>query len=341
MSLYGTLIDQLTKDIIQGVYAGGSPLPTEQLLCERHGLSRVTVRKALEELKKDGLISSVQGQGTVVADRRGGYAGSLDLIALVSATHNPFFASFMEHFEKTAEENGSLVLFKQDFQGDAFQSDQLFFRFVKKHIRNVVLWPQTDRIDFGLLRRLRTVGMNLVFFDQPFESDVADVVSVDHRDAVLSLVDDLRARTDGKLVFIGFHGVELPSETARERAFRDGMRPGDEIRTIPWRGPVEQEIERLFDELTAEGTLPCGLLCCNGPVGIAAAKSLRARGLEAACPLAAIDLLPDMAGFRMTAYRQPMKELAEASYRRLAVQSNQGEHWQAGTYLLRGDVVRL
>lgn len=339
MSLYEALKDQLLKDVIQGVYSGGSPLPTEQRLCEEHRVSRVTVRKALDELKKEGMIASVQGQGTIVADRRGGFPSSLDFIALVAAAHNPFFASFMEHFEQAAEANGSLVLFKQDFQGDAMRSETLFFRMAKKQIRNVVFWPQSDRIDFGLLRRLRTVGMNMVVFDQPFKADVADIVSVDHEDAVIALVRDMRESGEEELAFIGFQGSGLPSELQRERAFRGLMGPRDRIYTIPWGEPIEPAVERLLDRLRADGALRGGMIGCNGPIGLAAAKAVRSFGAEGSCRLAAIDLLPEMASYRMTAYRQPIQELAETAYRRLAAQSNEGEYWNAREFLLKGDVV--
>lgn len=341
MSLYESLKDHLLEGIIRGVYEGGSALPTEQQLCEMHKVSRVTVRKALDELKKDGLVVSVQGQGTTVADRRGGYPGALDLIALIAATHTPFFADFMEHFEKAAELSGSLVMFKQDFQGDALRSETLFYRMVKMRIRNVVFWPQTDRIDFELLRRLRTVGMNMVLFDQAFETMAADVVSVNHEHAVAALVRDLRERGAGNLLFVGFQGNGLPSVRLREDAFRSLAAPGDRVATIPWGRRIEPEVNKLIAALREEGALPGGLIGCNGPVGLAAAKAVRALGLEGTCRLAAIDLLPEMEEYRMTAYRQPMKELAETAYRRLIAQSNEGEHWRARQYLLRGDVVRF
>jgi DNA-binding GntR family transcriptional regulator len=108
MSLYLGLKDQLLKLILEGTYVSGTVLPTEHELCDKYELSRVTVRKALDELKREGVIASVQGQGTIVSHRKGGFPSSLDLIALVAPVHNPFFASFMEHFERVAEENGSL-----------------------------------------------------------------------------------------------------------------------------------------------------------------------------------------------------------------------------------------
>ncbi|MFD7987225.1 GntR family transcriptional regulator [Kitasatospora indigofera] len=45
------------------------PLPSERELMQRHDVSRVTVRRAVERLGQEGRIYRVQGSGTFVADR--------------------------------------------------------------------------------------------------------------------------------------------------------------------------------------------------------------------------------------------------------------------------------
>jgi DNA-binding LacI/PurR family transcriptional regulator len=246
----------------------------------------------------------------------------------------------MEHFERAAEENGSLVLFKQDFQGKAFQSDELFYRFIKKNIRNVVLWPQTEEIDYELLRQLRLAGMNLVFFDQKFETEVADVVCVDNDHAVTSLYREMRSLISGPIIFIGYHGMTLPSEVTREQAFHALTGGTGEIHTIPWEGNVEAETAQLLGRLEREERMPAGILCCNGPIGLAAAQYMRDRA-RADLLISAIDYMPEMSGYPIITYKQPMKQLAEKSYERLLLQNELGELWQSCTIQLQGEIVRL
>jgi GntR family transcriptional regulator len=67
--LYRTLARDLTRRIAAGEFETGAPLPPERRLAETHGVSRVTVRRAVEQLARDGLVEQRQGSGTYVARR--------------------------------------------------------------------------------------------------------------------------------------------------------------------------------------------------------------------------------------------------------------------------------
>ena len=60
--VYLALLDQ----IMSGRLSDGDTLPTEKRLAESHGVSRVTVRKALDVLATAGLIKRRAGSGTTV-----------------------------------------------------------------------------------------------------------------------------------------------------------------------------------------------------------------------------------------------------------------------------------
>lgn len=68
--LYQQLMTRLKNDIVAGVYPAGGRIPSEQLLCDTYGVSRVTVRKAMLDLVQEGLLVRRQGKGTFVADEK-------------------------------------------------------------------------------------------------------------------------------------------------------------------------------------------------------------------------------------------------------------------------------
>ena len=69
--LYAQLMNQLQADIHRGLYPVGSRIPPEHELEMNYGVSRVTVRRALQELTGEGLLERKQGKGTFVAMPKG------------------------------------------------------------------------------------------------------------------------------------------------------------------------------------------------------------------------------------------------------------------------------
>lgn len=68
--LYHRLFAQLRGEILAGSYDGARVLPSEKQLEERFNVSRITVRRAVEELERAGLVERARGRATRLADRR-------------------------------------------------------------------------------------------------------------------------------------------------------------------------------------------------------------------------------------------------------------------------------
>lgn len=66
--LYQQIADRLRDKLAGGVYRTGEQLPTENELAGQLGVSRPTVRQALEVLTKEGLLVRVKGSGTFAAE---------------------------------------------------------------------------------------------------------------------------------------------------------------------------------------------------------------------------------------------------------------------------------
>ena len=67
--LYVQIANDLRDRIIEGDIVTGEALPPERELCDLVGASRVTVRKAIEQLIDEGLLQRKQGSGTFVTQR--------------------------------------------------------------------------------------------------------------------------------------------------------------------------------------------------------------------------------------------------------------------------------
>ncbi|MCG6885270.1 MAG: GntR family transcriptional regulator, partial [Silicimonas sp.] len=65
---YVQLRRRLEEGITTGLLAPNSSLPPERELADITDTSRVTVRKAIQELVRDGLIEQRQGSGTFIRE---------------------------------------------------------------------------------------------------------------------------------------------------------------------------------------------------------------------------------------------------------------------------------
>jgi GntR family transcriptional regulator len=66
--LYYQLVQQIQDQILSGELQPGDQLPSERVLSQQIGVSRMTVRQGIEYLVRDGLLLVKQGVGTFVAE---------------------------------------------------------------------------------------------------------------------------------------------------------------------------------------------------------------------------------------------------------------------------------
>ena len=69
-TLYARLRDELRASILEGRLQPHAKLPSESEMTAAYGVSRITVRQALGDLQKEGLIVRLQGKGAYVAQPR-------------------------------------------------------------------------------------------------------------------------------------------------------------------------------------------------------------------------------------------------------------------------------
>ena len=66
MNKYEEIARDIYNDIASGKYEPGSQLALEKEMCAQYGVSRITVKRAVDELVKQGLVVKRRGSGTFV-----------------------------------------------------------------------------------------------------------------------------------------------------------------------------------------------------------------------------------------------------------------------------------
>ena len=67
--LYDQIVDAVKREIAAGRLLPGSPMPSFRALAEELVVSLITVKRAYEELQREGIVFRRQGLGTFVAEQ--------------------------------------------------------------------------------------------------------------------------------------------------------------------------------------------------------------------------------------------------------------------------------
>lgn len=66
MAKYEEIAEDIRAGILSGKYSSKEQLPLEKEMCEHYGVSRITIKKAVDELVVQGLVIKRRGSGTFV-----------------------------------------------------------------------------------------------------------------------------------------------------------------------------------------------------------------------------------------------------------------------------------
>lgn len=154
-TLHGQIYRELSERITSGRAKPGDRMPTEAELTSTYGVSRTTARRALDDLRRIGLVERAPGRGTFVAHPR-------------VAAPIPHLHSLTAEVEALGFRAGSVQLgLEEGVAGDelasqlrlAAQDAVLFFRrlrtaneqpfFVARSAINVTRFPELRSIDFS------------------------------------------------------------------------------------------------------------------------------------------------------------------------------------------------
>lgn len=329
---YLDLKNDICRQIYLGTYEDGGHIPSERQLAADYNVSRITVRKALEQLEEEQLIRREVGNGTILQYRNRGNSTPLDILTLVAPSKNPFFAQFIAHFQQIAWEQGALLLYVEVPENSSLED--CLFRLYQRDIRNAVIWPDDQGLQMEKLLRLRSIGMNLVFFDTDDGFPYGDCVHLDNRAAISRLLHGAGENCES-CVYVGWDKLDIANVRKREEAFRF-LKPEGTVIHVPWRRDRQirkEDLEAVLTQLPeVEKTM---LLCGTGEIGQQLAALLWERG---AIPgkLSVVDNFEGSGKYPVSIYEQDLQEMARIIFEQLKKQVRAGNLWQADRIAVAG-----
>ncbi len=104
MLKYEAVIDDLKEGIETGAYPPYSQLPSTAQLCEKYGVSKITIKKAMDQLEAMGYISRRRGSGSFVKRH------DENLPAGLTGEHSNQMTGFMAEHRARSERVSTKVL---------------------------------------------------------------------------------------------------------------------------------------------------------------------------------------------------------------------------------------
>lgn len=325
----------VVTDILNGKYAPGEKIPAEREMSELASASRVTVRRAYDDLEKNGIITRTHGSGTRVVDHFTGNTDPIEYIALLITLQDPFARNFIEAVQKSCNENDILMILAIT-EEDVREQEQMAVKIVGRGVKNMIVWGFDNSLDIGIFERMRILGVNLVFFDRVVPGPAADFISLDNKHALAEIFAEARRCGCDNFVYADTFGLDVDSNRQRKDAFRNECQQinqtGAEFQ-VPWQWDSEDEVtavcEKFFTDYPHKKNI--ALVCVNDVI----AKVL-CQVVSEYVKVFSIDGSPDALQMGITTYSQPIDSMAEESVNALIRQASKGDKWHSKDYLHKG-----
>lgn len=337
----------LRKRVLAGEYRDNGWLPTERELAEEFGVSRTIVRRAIEELERQGLVvrsprcRPVVKRQTTAAPSTQARRLTLGLWLWPNATF-PGASAILRGIYKTLDANRYRLIVESPVDTDwraVVQSEAQFLERVTRDtdVAGVILWYLGGDANLPVLQHVRSAGIPLVFLDRrPPEGFLADYVGVDNRNAAAQLVRHLISK--GHRTIAHITNVDNAS-TVHERlqGYKDALLEAG----IPFRpelvltdtGTAEPGYQDVYESLAAQlmnvPETPTAVFCVHDVLALRLIDALRARGVRVPEDVA-------VAGFdglerwlpgapSLTTANQPFERIGEWAARLLLQRMEEGD----------------
>src|SRR2546421_11655132 len=160
---YRQVFERLSRDILAGKYKAGQKLPSEAALIRQFGTSRITIGRAVRELKEQGLVERVPGSGTYVCKTPAGEgAGALFGLLIPNLGDMEIFEPICQGIAGAFGENKYALLWGRTDSTRAGRDEQalnLCRQFVERNVAGTFfapleLTPAKDQTNLHIVREL-------------------------------------------------------------------------------------------------------------------------------------------------------------------------------------------
>ncbi|MCL6442346.1 MAG: GntR family transcriptional regulator [Alicyclobacillus sp.] len=221
--LYSIIYEKLREAIVEKRYVVGQKLPTEVELAKEFGVSRITSKRALEELERGGYIYRQRGRGSFVSELpdhareeivapRGVATDRVIPIVLPSQGHGMF--GYVQGAADVLNQAGYYLQIYTT-NGTAPADRNLLERLHEIGMRMMIYYPADDR-NLDLLLSLHFNGRPIITIDKRLEGLPTTAVISDNRAGGRMVTEMLLNAGHRRIAYVASVGIEAVS-SVRDR----------------------------------------------------------------------------------------------------------------------------
>lgn len=280
------LVSSLRDAISQGQYVAGQLLPSERELCSREGVSRTTVRRAIQQLVDEGVVYRVPGSGTYVGRPRPQLAEASQQHATIGlilpSLSNPYFGELATAIERECTRAGYQLLIGQSNLSGCSEAPYLARYAENPAVQGVITIASDYAVPVDSYAQLTQIGKPFLFVVRQADMLSADSVATDHVGGARALMHHLFGLGHRRIAYIGQARARAPRhfvgycEALREAGIAEDP-------ALQVHGQEEQGGDlgqRGVETLLARGVPFTAIFAQIDTVAIGVLRGLRAAGLR-------------------------------------------------------------
>ncbi len=312
---YIQIKESLHQEIDDGTLSVGQQLPSESVLIDRFGASKMTVIRALQELVQEGYLRRIQGKGTYVTHPK----KNAPLIGvLVPRTDQGIFSVVLHSIEKRVHQLGYEMILCSTTE-DTSKVATFADRIIARHAAGVIAVP---------LERVPDPSCNLAWFNQFHQENIPVVlldrgieeagdvplVHTNNEEAMNKLTRQVLEKGHRRILLVRWEEIFSTTTDARVRGFltaatADGMKAElAEVITVSDQKTFLQSVEE-FEAILYDYE-PTAVMCLNDLIAIHVYTLLKAvsESVGANVSVTGFDDLPFTQAIGLTTVHQPLEE---------------------------------
>lgn len=142
---YYDLMEDLREKILSGEVKPGEKIPSENQLSSEYGVSRQTVRKALQILQNEGYIYAEHGRGTFCSEMMRHTRKSKNIAVVTTYLSDYIFPRVIQGIDRVLTENGYSILLKNTRNSRSVEA-RCLEELLQKDIDGLIIEPSKSHI---------------------------------------------------------------------------------------------------------------------------------------------------------------------------------------------------